>query len=206
MPSELAEPTTRHPSGRGPVGFVQFSVESARAAFFPQIQLTATTGVQSAALASLFGPGAWFYTLAAGLTQPIFDGFLLESQLKQAKGLQLQYCRLIARRCCRRSPTSRRPSWRFSQSTLQERLQAQAVTDSRKAFEVSEPSCGRHGQLSSRCCRPSRRSSPNENTIGASAVDQAARPSSLFQAWAADGSRTAAVVTGTVPRPLPPQP
>ena len=46
--------------------------------------------MQSAALASLFGPGAWFYTLAAGLTQPIFDGFLLESQLKQAKGVQLQ--------------------------------------------------------------------------------------------------------------------
>ena len=31
-----------------------FSVEAARAAFFPQIQLTAQTGVQSAALASLF--------------------------------------------------------------------------------------------------------------------------------------------------------
>ena len=46
--------------------------------------------LKTAALASLFTPGAWFYTLTASLTQPIFDGFLLESQLKQAKGLQLQ--------------------------------------------------------------------------------------------------------------------
>jgi multidrug efflux system outer membrane protein len=61
-----------------------------RAAFFPQIKLTAETGVQSAALASLFGPGARFYTLSAALTQPIFDGFLLESQLKQEKGVRLQ--------------------------------------------------------------------------------------------------------------------
>jgi outer membrane protein TolC len=35
-----------------------FSVEAARSTLFPQIQLTAQTGVQSAAPASLFGPGA----------------------------------------------------------------------------------------------------------------------------------------------------
>ena len=46
-----------------------FSVEAARAAFFPQISLTGTTGFQSAALASLFTPGAWFYTAAASLTR-----------------------------------------------------------------------------------------------------------------------------------------
>ena len=50
------------------------SVEAARASFFPSIGLTAQNGVHSAALASLFGPGAWFYTATASITQPIFDG------------------------------------------------------------------------------------------------------------------------------------
>src|SRR6185437_15998440 len=90
LPSELLYQRPDVREAEALLASSNFSVESARAAFFPQIQLTATTGLQSAALASLFGPGAWFYTLSAGLTQPIFDGFQLESQLKQAKGVQLQ--------------------------------------------------------------------------------------------------------------------
>ncbi len=86
MPSELLNQRPDIRQAEALLASSNFSVEAARAAFFPQIQLTAQTGVQSAALASLFGPGAWFYTLSAGLTQPLFDGFLLESQLKQAKG------------------------------------------------------------------------------------------------------------------------
>ena len=65
-------------------------------------------GVEFIPLASLFTPGAWFYTLTASLTQPIFDGFLLESQLKQAKGVQLQNLQAIASLCCPLSPTSRK--------------------------------------------------------------------------------------------------
>src|SRR6185312_11193802 len=90
LPSELLYQRPDIRQAEALLAASNFNVESARAAFFPQIQLTGTTGFQSAALASLFTPGAWFYTLAAGLTQPIFDGFLLESQLKQAKGVQLQ--------------------------------------------------------------------------------------------------------------------
>ena len=87
MPSELLYQRPDIRQAEAQLASSNFSVESARAAFFPQIQLTATTGVQSASLAALFGPGAWFYTLSAGLTQPLFDGYLLESQLKQAKGV-----------------------------------------------------------------------------------------------------------------------
>ena len=90
MPSELLYQRPDIRQAEAQLASSNFSVEAARAAFFPQIQLTAQTGVQSAALASLFGPGAWFYTLSSGLTQPLFDGFLLESELKQAKGVQLQ--------------------------------------------------------------------------------------------------------------------
>jgi NodT family efflux transporter outer membrane factor (OMF) lipoprotein len=115
-----------------------FSVEAARAAFFPQIQLTGTTGLQSTALASLFTPGAWFYTMTASLTQPLFDGFLLESQLKQAKGLQLQDLQAYRKAVISAFSDVEKALIGLRQFTLQERLQTDAVTASRKAFEVAE--------------------------------------------------------------------
>jgi hypothetical protein len=111
MPSELLYQRPDIRLAEAQLASSNFSVEAARAAFFPQIQLTAQTGVQSAALASLFGPGAWFYTLSSGLTQPLFDGFLLESELKQAKGSSCSICRPTARRYSRPSLMSRRRLW-----------------------------------------------------------------------------------------------
>ncbi len=57
-------------------------VGSARAQFFPSIQLTGQGGYQSAALAALFTPQAAFYSLAAGATQPIFDGFRIQGNFE----------------------------------------------------------------------------------------------------------------------------
>lgn len=63
------------------------NIGSARAQFFPSITLTGQAGAQSVALAALFAPQAAFYTLAAGLTQPIFDGgrILANFELTQAR-------------------------------------------------------------------------------------------------------------------------
>jgi outer membrane protein, multidrug efflux system len=119
-----------------------FSVESARAAFFPQIQLTGTTGFQSAALASLFTPGAWFYTLTASLTQPIFDGFLLESELKQAKGVQLQNLQTYRKTVLSAFSDVEKALIALQKFTLQEKLQNDVVTASRKAFDVAEKQYG----------------------------------------------------------------
>ena len=138
MPSELLYQRPDIRQAEAQLAASNFSVEAARAAFFPQIQLTAQTGVQSAALASLFGPGAWFYTLSAGLTQPLFDGFLLESQLKQAKGVQLQNLQAYRKAVLSAFADVERALVALAQFTLQERLQTEAVASSRKAFEVSE--------------------------------------------------------------------
>jgi multidrug efflux system outer membrane protein len=138
LPSELLYQRPDVRQAEAQLASSNFSVESARAAFFPQIQLTATTGVQSAALAALFGPGAWYYTLAAGLTQPLFDGFLLESQLKQAKGLQLQYLQAYRKAVLSAFADVEKALVALAQYTRQEKLQADAVAASRKAFDVSE--------------------------------------------------------------------
>jgi len=138
MPSELLYQRPDIRQAEALLASSNFSVEAARAAFFPQIQLTAQTGVQSAALASLFGPGAWFYTLSAGLTQPLFDGFLLESQLKQAKGVQLQNLQAYRKAVLSAFSDVEKALVALAQTTRQERLQTEAVAASRKAFEVSE--------------------------------------------------------------------
>jgi outer membrane protein, multidrug efflux system len=138
LPSELLYQRPDVRQAEAQLASSNFSVESARAAFFPQIQLTATTGVQSAALAALFGPGAWYYTLAAGLTQPLFYGFLLESQLKQAKGLQVQYLQAYRKAVLSAFADVEKALVALAQYSRQERLQAEAVAASRKAFDVSE--------------------------------------------------------------------
>jgi outer membrane protein, multidrug efflux system len=138
LPSELLYQRPDIRQAEAQLAASNFSVEAARAAFFPQIQLTGTTGFQSAALASLFGPGAWFYTAAASLTQPIFDGFLLESQLKQAKGVQLQDLQAYRKVVLSAFADVEKALIALQKFTLQERLQSDVVASSRKAFDVAE--------------------------------------------------------------------
>ena len=112
--------------------------KSARAAFFPSIQLTGEGGYQSVALKMLFNPASAFYKIAAGLTQPIFDGFRLRGELELQKGGSRSCCRSIARRWSRLSATSSVALIAVQQSARRERLQREVVASARRAFELSE--------------------------------------------------------------------
>ncbi|MGB7849187.1 MAG: efflux transporter outer membrane subunit [Candidatus Acidiferrum sp.] len=57
----------------------------ARAAYFPQISLTANAGFESSALSNLFTGPAGVWTLAGSLTQPIFEGGRLKSGVRLAE-------------------------------------------------------------------------------------------------------------------------
>jgi outer membrane protein, multidrug efflux system len=138
LPSELLYQRPDIREAEAQLAASNFSVESARAAFFPQIQLTGTGGSQSAALANLFTPGSWFYTLTASLAQPIFDGFLLESQLKQAKGVQLQNLNTYRKSVLSAFADVEKALIALQQFTRQERLQEQVVAASRQAFDIAE--------------------------------------------------------------------
>jgi outer membrane protein, multidrug efflux system len=191
LPSELLYQRPDIRQAEAQLASSNFSVESARAAFFPQIQLTATTGVQSAALAALFGPGAWYYTLAAGLTQPLFDGFLLESQLKQAKGVQLQNLQAYRKAVLSAFADVEKALVALSQTTLQERLQIEAVNNSRKAFDVSEVQL-RAGTINLITVLQTQQTLLTaENTLAQVRLTKLLAASSLFQAlgggWTPDG-------------------
>ena len=57
------------------------NVRAATAALFPRIDLTAQGGFNSLALHQLFDSGSVIYSLAAGITAPIFDGGRLRGEL-----------------------------------------------------------------------------------------------------------------------------
>ncbi len=57
----------------------------ALAARLPNIALSTQNGYSSYGYSQLFTPGAGFYTLAAGATQPLFDGFTLLNKQKAAE-------------------------------------------------------------------------------------------------------------------------
>lgn len=191
LPSELLYQRPDIRQAEAQLASANFSVEAARAAFFPQITLTGTTGVQSAALASLFGPGAWYYTLAAGLTQPIFDGFLLESELKQAKGVQLQDLQAYRKAVLSAFADVEKALVALAQTTRQERLQIEAVNASQKAFDVSEAQL-RAGTVNLITVLQTQQTLLTaENTLAQVRLTKLLAASSLFQAlgggWTPDG-------------------
>ena len=60
----------------------------ARAAYFPDISLTAAPGLQSSALTSLFTGGSGLWTFAGSITQPIFTAGKIRSGVRLAEAQQ----------------------------------------------------------------------------------------------------------------------
>ena len=64
------------------------NIGAARAAFFPSISLTATLGTLSTALSGLFGGGSGTYSVAPGVSLPLFDGGRNKGNLDFARAAQ----------------------------------------------------------------------------------------------------------------------
>lgn len=138
LPSELINQRPDIRQAEAELVSTNHSVESARAAFFPSIQLTGQTGVQSLALQTLFGPGAWFYTMTTALTQPIFDGGNLLGQLEVNQANQLIALQTYRKAVINGFSDVEQGLIALEQQTRRERLQAAAVRSSRTAFRLSE--------------------------------------------------------------------
>ncbi len=138
LPSELLNQRPDLRQAEAQLSAANYDVHAARAAFFPSIQLTAQTGFQSAALKTLFGPGAWFYTAAASLTQPIFDGGLLAGQLELQLGLRQQFLQTYRKGVLSAFSDVEKALVALEQTSLQEKYQREAVLASQMAFYLSE--------------------------------------------------------------------
>ncbi|MEO8006054.1 MAG: efflux transporter outer membrane subunit [Betaproteobacteria bacterium] len=60
----------------------------AKAAYYPQISLTALLGLESAELSDLFKGASRTWSFGAGITQPIFNAGRIRNQVAQAEALQ----------------------------------------------------------------------------------------------------------------------
>jgi multidrug efflux system outer membrane protein len=114
------------------------NVEAAREAFYPQIALTGQYGFVSMALKNLFTPQQIFYQIAATLTQPLFDGFLLEGELENAKGRQNELLADYRKAIVAGFTDVEQALIAVADTTETERLQRQAVAASQRAFDLSE--------------------------------------------------------------------
>jgi NodT family efflux transporter outer membrane factor (OMF) lipoprotein len=87
MPSELLQRRPDIRSAEAGLRAANLDIQSARAARFPSIALTADGGTATVALSSLFSPASMLFTIAASLAAPIFQGGRLEGQerLTQAR-------------------------------------------------------------------------------------------------------------------------
>lgn len=137
LPSALLERRPDVASAEAQLIAASFDVKVARAAFFPQVQLTGSAGFENTALATLFGPGGFLANLAAGLTQPLFDGGTLRGQLEQAKGRQAE---LLAdyRKAVVQAFTDVENAliaWRYT--TEQEALERTAVAAAQRAADIA---------------------------------------------------------------------
>jgi multidrug efflux system outer membrane protein len=90
LPSSLLErrPDVREAEASLIAANAQIGV--ARAAYFPQISLTGSAGYESPALTNLFTGPAGVWNLAASLTQPIFEGGRLKSNVRLAQAQREQ--------------------------------------------------------------------------------------------------------------------
>jgi outer membrane protein TolC len=114
------------------------NVENARAQMLPSIVLTAQGGFESAVLKTLLRPESAFYDLAAGLTQPIFDGFRLQGNLDLQKGIQDELLQNYRKAVISGFTDVDKALIAVRQTAETVRLQTEVVNSSRRAFDISE--------------------------------------------------------------------
>ncbi len=114
------------------------SLVSARAAFFPQIALTGEGGFESLALRTLFTPQAGLYSVAAGLTQPIFDGGVLLGTFDQQKGVQDALLAGYRKAVVSAFSDVEKALVAVRQTTLQEAMLQKSLVASRRAYDLAK--------------------------------------------------------------------
>jgi outer membrane protein, multidrug efflux system len=138
LPSELL---TQRPDIRrqeAQLASATANVGSARAQFFPSIQLTGQGGYQSSALASLFQPHAAFFNMVGSLTQPIFDGGRILGNFELTKARQDELLQIYRKTVVSAFGDVDNALVAIRETSARLRLQREVVTSSRRAFQLSE--------------------------------------------------------------------
>ena len=118
------------------------NVRAARAAFFPDVTLTAQGGVESLALSTLLQPGSLLFSAAGSVTQTIFDNGLRQGTLDQARG---RYAELVAdyrQAALQAFQDAETYLVAVRYAAQQEELERQAVTVAQQAADIARAQLG----------------------------------------------------------------
>jgi outer membrane protein, multidrug efflux system len=110
----------------------------ARAALFPSIQLTAGGGYESTALQGLVNPANEVYSIAAGLTQPIFQGGALRAQVAFSKARYTELLTTYHKTVLTAFSNVEDALVATQQTAEQQKRQQDAVATAKRAFEFAE--------------------------------------------------------------------
>jgi NodT family efflux transporter outer membrane factor (OMF) lipoprotein len=138
LPSELL---TQRPDIRrqeAQLASATANVGSARAQFFPSIQLTGQGGYQSSALVSLFQPHAAAFSVVGSLTQPIFDGGKILGNFELARAKQDELLQTYRKAVVSAFADVDNALVSIKETTAKLRLQREVVAASLRAFQLSE--------------------------------------------------------------------
>jgi outer membrane protein, multidrug efflux system len=138
LPSDLLQQRPDIRRAESVLAATTADVGNARAQFFPSIQLTGSGGYQSAALSALFTPNATFYSLAAGVTQPVFDGFRIQSNFELQNARQDEALQNYRKAVVSSFADVDNALMDIRQTSERVRLQRQVVESTRRAFSLAE--------------------------------------------------------------------
>jgi multidrug efflux system outer membrane protein len=138
LPSELLTQRPDIREAEAQLASANANVANARAQMLPSITLTGEGGYQSSVLKILLRPESTFFNLAAGLTQPIFDGLRLQGNLDLQKGKQDELLQNYRKAVISGFVDVENALEGIRQTTLRVRLQQNVVTSSQRAFDIGE--------------------------------------------------------------------
>ena len=138
LPSDLIAQRPDIRQAEAELASANANVYSARAAMLPSIVLTGEGGFQSAVFRTLLRPESAFFSVAAGLTQPLLDGARLQGQLDLQIGIQDELLQLYRKAIINGFTDVERALIAVQQTARRERLQRAVVRSSRTAFEIAE--------------------------------------------------------------------
>jgi NodT family efflux transporter outer membrane factor (OMF) lipoprotein len=138
IPSELLRRRPDVAEAEANLAAAHANVDAARAAFFPIINLTASGGVASSALSTLFKSSSFGYTLGASLLQTIFDGGRLIGESRQARARQVELIAAYRKAVLNAFSDVETSLGQVASLAEQERLTTEQVNAASEAFRISE--------------------------------------------------------------------
>ena len=138
LPSELLRRRPDIAEAEANLASAHANLDAARAAFFPQIGLTGSTGFNSATIGSMFGGPAFGWSIGASLLQTIFDGGLLQGQLDLNKDQQQELIATYRSTVLNAFSDVETTLGQVSSLADQEILRTKQADASAEAFKISE--------------------------------------------------------------------